>query len=75
MLPPELTYSHYPMAAVHIGSQKMSRPIGLCFDDQNGVSHEFVAEGFKTPYNTFILLHCKATLKKSFVVPPLTVAH
>jgi len=74
VLPAELTYSHDLMAAVPMGSRKMSSPVGLTLDDQNGVPHEFVAEGFKTPYNTFILLHCTATLTTSFIIPSLTAA-
>lgn len=32
---------------------------------------EFVAEGFGTPFNTFILMHAKAGLAKSFTIPSL----
>lgn len=52
----------------------MSRPATLSFEDKNGDIVEFVAEGFATPYNSFILIHAKTDLRRSIIVPKLQPA-
>lgn len=54
---------------VPLGGRKMSRPGTLTLEDRNGDLVEFVAEGFATPYNSFILIHAASDLRKSIVVP------
>ncbi|MEF0943029.1 ImmA/IrrE family metallo-endopeptidase [Rhizobium sp. BR 362] len=54
---------------IPLGGKRMSRPGTLPLEDKNGDVVEFVAEGFGTPFNTFILIHAKAGLGKSFVMP------
>ncbi len=68
---PEAITTHSSLARfVPSGSRRMSRPDALALTDRNGDKHEFVAEGFKTGYNVFLLLlHARATLKTSIVMP------
>jgi hypothetical protein len=54
---------------IPLGGRRMSRPGSLRLEDKNGDVVEFVAEGFATPFNSFILIHATAELKKSIVVP------
>jgi hypothetical protein len=67
-LPDAIVPGHDLMACVPIGNRKMSSPQSFELVDLNGVRHEFVGEGFKTPYNTFVLIHCVATLNASVLV-------
>lgn len=55
---------------IPLGGRKMSRPGTLTLEDKNGDVVEFIAEGFATPYNTFILIHATSDLKRSIIVPP-----
>lgn len=48
----------------------MSSPRTLAMEDRNGDSHEFVAEGFRTKHNVFILIHARATLTKTTIILP-----
>ena len=61
-LPTELTRFDDLMRFVPLGSRRMSRPSSFELIDRNGNRCEFVGEGFKTPYQTFILIHCVGTL-------------
>jgi len=54
---------------IPLGGRRMSRPGTLRLEDRNGDVVEFIAEGFATPFNSFILIHAAAELKKSIVVP------
>jgi len=54
---------------VPLAGRRLSRPGTLRLEDKNGDVVEFVAEGFATPFNSFILIHATAELKKSIVVP------
>jgi hypothetical protein len=54
---------------IPLGGRRMSRPGALRLEDRNGDVVEFIAEGFATPFNSFILIHATAELKKSIVVP------
>lgn len=54
---------------VPLAGRRMSRPGTLRLEDKNGDVVEFIAEGFATPFNSFILIHATAELKKSIVVP------
>lgn len=54
---------------IPLGGRKMSRPGTLTLEDRNGDLVEFVAEGFATPYNSFILIHAASDLRKSILVP------
>lgn len=48
---------------------RMTRPRSLSMRDGNGDSHEFVAEAFRTPHQTIILLHAAMTLRRRIIVP------
>jgi hypothetical protein len=50
---------------------KMTTPQALSVVDLNGTAHECVAEGFKTPYNVFILLYPVRELKASTIILPV----
>lgn len=54
---------------VPLGGRRMSRPGTLRLEDKNGDIVEFIAEGFGTPFNSFILIHASAELGKRMVVP------
>ena len=55
---------------IPVGGRRMSRPGTFSLQDRNGISHEFIGEGFGTPYNVFILLHASATLNKATIILP-----
>jgi len=55
---------------IPVGGRRMSRPGTFSLQDRNGVSHEFIGEGFGTPYNVFILLHASVTLNKATIILP-----
>lgn len=65
-LPLTITNAHALMACIPIEPRKMSTPQSFELTDLNGVRHEFVGEGFRTPYQTLLLIHSVATLNKSF---------
>jgi hypothetical protein len=52
-----------------LAGRSMSRPGTLRLEDKNGDVVEFIAEGFGTPFNSFILIHATAELKKSIIMP------
>lgn len=52
----------------------MPRPGAPSLEDRNGDIVEFVAEGFATPYNSFILIHAREDLRKSIIIPKLQSA-
>lgn len=54
---------------VPLGGKRMSRPGTLRLEDKNGDVVEFIAEGFATPFNSFILIHATAELRKPIIVP------
>lgn len=59
-----------PLAVfIPLGGRRMSRPGVVALEDKNGDVVEFVAEGFGTPFNSFILIHAKADLRRSFLMP------
>jgi len=68
LLPAELTPNDGLMRFIPINPKVMSRPDTFIFFDRNGQRHEFVGEGFRTPYNTFILIHAKITLKPTILI-------
>ena len=50
--------------------RRMSSPQMIRLQDLHGAWHDFVGEGFKTTYNSFVLLHSRASLDHSgFLVP------
>jgi hypothetical protein len=67
-LPEALVPGHALMPCIPIGNRRMSSPQSFNLADCNGDNHEFVGEGFKTPYNTFVLIHCVGTLGNSLLV-------
>jgi hypothetical protein len=69
-LPATITPDHDIMAMIPVGSRRMSWPVDFELVDRDGTRHEFVGEGFKTPYNTFVLIHCVATLSSSVLIIP-----
>jgi len=68
VLPDAIVPGHQMMDCIPVGNRKMSSPQSFELIDRNGDRHEFVGEGFKTPYNTFVLIHCVATLNTSLLV-------
>ncbi|MHB0789618.1 M78 family metallopeptidase domain-containing protein [Bradyrhizobium sp. 5.13L] len=69
-LPEAITPSSMIAKFIPAPGRKMSRPGTLSLEDRNGNLHEFVAEGFCTPYNVFILMHAKSTLNKTTIIMP-----
>lgn len=54
-------------------SRKKTKPHSLSIVDLNGTTHECLAEGFKTPYNIFVLLYpVRALTASTIIVPRLT---
>jgi len=48
----------------------MTKPQSLSLTDLNGLKHECLAEGFKTPYNIFILLYTVQALTTTTIIIP-----
>lgn len=67
-LPLELTSVDEMMRFVLLGGRRMSSPDTCSLTDLNGSIQEFVGEGFATPYNTFVLIHARATLSRGIVI-------
>jgi Zn-dependent peptidase ImmA (M78 family) len=67
-LPNELVPGHPLMPCIPIGNRRMSSAQSFELIDRNGDKHEFIGEGFKTPYNTFVLIHCAGTLGNSLLI-------
>lgn len=70
-LPVELTSIDELMRFVPLDGRRMSRPDTCTLTDLNGAIQEFIGEGFATPYNTFVLIHARATLSRRVVVSGL----
>jgi hypothetical protein len=68
VLPEFLSVADPFMKFVPFGQRRMSSPGTFVIKDRNGASHEFVGEGFQTPYNTFVLIHARQTLTKRSTV-------
>lgn len=60
--PKQLTLVDSLIACVPFEPRRMSSPRAFALTDRNGERHEFVGEGFRTPYNTFVLIHAKLGL-------------
>ncbi|GEP59008.1 hypothetical protein RSO01_61740 [Reyranella soli] len=67
-LPLELTSVDEMMRFVPLGGRRMARPDTCALTDLNGSIQEFVGEGFATPYNIFVLIHARATLRRRIVI-------
>jgi hypothetical protein len=52
------------MQCIPLNPRKMSRAHAFQLTDRNGKKHEFVGEGFRSPYQTFVLIHAVGTLGK-----------
>lgn len=63
-LPEFLTGTDDLMDLVPLGGRRMSSPRTFAVADRNGERHEFIGEGFKTKYNTFVLIHEQGAIKK-----------
>jgi hypothetical protein len=68
-LPDAITAGSTLARFIPSGGRRMSRPDTLVFSDRNGDRHEFVAEGFATTFNVFLLIHARATLKTAILLP------
>jgi Zn-dependent peptidase ImmA (M78 family) len=64
-----ITLDH-PLGRVLPIYSKVKGPLSLSIVDLNGTTHECVAEGFKTPYNVFILLYPVRALTASMIIMP-----
>jgi len=51
------------------GGRRMSAPRSFAWMDVRGTRRECLGEGFKTTYNTFILIHERTTLASMFAIP------
>ncbi|SDP90852.1 protein of unknown function [Rhodoferax sp. OV413] len=56
---------------IPLGKARMSKPAGFGLLDDRGDTHEFIGEGFATPYNTFILIHAVTTLSSKIFIPSI----
>lgn len=65
----EITLDHALGPALPIYN-KMTKPHSLSIVDLNGTAHECLAEGFKTPYNVFILLYPIRALTATTIIMP-----
>lgn len=70
--PTTLTLADDMMDFVPMGAARMSRPGAFGVVDAVGGRHEFIGEGFKTPYNTFVLIHAVASLNTRIFVQAAT---
>jgi hypothetical protein len=70
VLPEAITPDSVMARFIPAAGRRMSRPDTLALEDRNKVVHEFVAEGFCTPFNVFILMHAKQTLNKTTIIMP-----
>jgi Zn-dependent peptidase ImmA (M78 family) len=66
----EITVDHALGPALPIYN-KMTKPYSLSIADLNGTAHECLAEGFKTPFNVFILLYPIRALTASTIIMPV----
>lgn len=69
-LPDRITSDSSLASFIPSSGRRMSRPGTLALSDCNQDLHEFIGEGFSTPYNVFILLHANATLGKTSILVP-----
>lgn len=67
--PEVLSPSHLFWSLIPAGSKRMSRPRQIAIQNQDGVRFDCVAESFKTPYNTFILIQAVQTLRTTIILP------
>jgi len=58
------------MKLVPVGDRRMSSPRSVRIQDRNSEWHDFVGEGFKTTFNTFLLLHAKGALNSAGLLLP-----
>src|SRR6185295_12062922 len=72
--PDALLPSHPLWDVIPAGSRKMSSPRQVMVRGQDGARHKCVAEAFKTPYNTFILIQASSTLVSRIVIPSSSIA-
>jgi hypothetical protein len=49
---------------------RMTGPRSLRLTDSNGDPHDFIAEAFKTPHQTFILINSVAKPIRRIIMPP-----
>lgn len=68
---PDRIIAGSPLASFIPGpGKRMSSPGHLPLSDLNNDRHEFIGEGFSTPFNVFILIHANATLGKVSILMP-----
>lgn len=63
-VPAEINSNHGLMACIPIAPRRLSKPRAFALIDRNDQRHEFVGEGFRTPYQTLILIHAVDSLGK-----------
>lgn len=69
-IPETITTESVLSRFIPAAGKRMSRPGVLPLEDRNGTVNEFIAEGFCTPRNVFILMHARATLTKTTIILP-----
>jgi hypothetical protein len=72
--PEVLSPSHPFWLLIPMGRKRMSYPRSIAIQNQEGVRFDCVAEAFKTPYNTFILIQAVDTLRTTIVMPGLRLS-
>ncbi|MGY3236696.1 hypothetical protein ACVMAJ_003586 [Bradyrhizobium sp. USDA 4448] len=65
---PEVITSADPFGSM-VPVRRMINPRSLALTDANGEQREFVAESFRTPHQTFVLLHAGLTLSRRIILP------
>lgn len=66
-----LTPSDTLMQFVPIDSRRMTAPNTFSYTNNGGEQFEFMGEGFRTPYNTFILIRAISTHPRSVSLTPI----
>jgi hypothetical protein len=69
--PETILPSHFLWEVIPAGNRKMSSPRQVVIQSRDGVRHKCIAEAFKTPYNTFILLQASDALTSRIVISSL----
>ncbi len=72
--PDFLSPSHLFWRLIPAAGKRMSYPRSIAIQNAEDVRFDCVAEAFKTPYNTFILIQLKETLRTAIVAPGLSLA-
>jgi hypothetical protein len=73
-IPDELTFLDPLMRFVPLGNRRMVQQDTFQMNDLNGQRVEFSGEGFRTPYNTFVLICAESPVPPAVKLPRLVTA-